>query len=98
MIGTDSFFAQTIGNIIVVIGKSRPSIELPFIFQTLPASELVIDIERLKAAPKKPSSWYRPQIERKGSGPHSIEERDYLQVGRHEQPNQVEQEDKWAKR
>jgi NADH-quinone oxidoreductase subunit I len=61
-------------------------------------SDLVIDVERLKAAPKKPSTWYRPQIERQKFDPHSIEERDYLQVGRHERPSDDRQEEKWAKR
>lgn len=61
-------------------------------------SDLVIDVERLKAAPKKPSTWYRPQIERQKFDPRSIEERDYLQVGRHERPSDDLQEEKWAKR
>jgi formate hydrogenlyase subunit 6/NADH:ubiquinone oxidoreductase subunit I len=65
---------------------------------TYQRSELVIDIDRLKAAPKKPSTWYRPQIERQGFDPRSIEERNYLQVGRHERPTEDEQEDKWANR
>lgn len=61
-------------------------------------SELVIDVERLKAAPKKPSTWYRPQIEAQKFDPRSVEDRDYLQVGRHERPSERHQEESWARR
>ena len=60
--------------------------------------QLVLDVEQLKAAPKKPSTWYRPQIEGQKFDPRSVEERDYLQVGRHERPNERQQEENWAKR
>ncbi len=61
-------------------------------------SQLVIDVEQLKSAPKKPSTWYRPQIESQKFDPRSVEERDYLQVGRHERPTENQQEENWAKR
>lgn len=61
-------------------------------------SELVIDVEQLKAAPKKPSTWYRPQIESQKFDPRSVEERDYLQVGRHERPSDGQQEESWSRR
>lgn len=61
-------------------------------------SELVIDVEQLKSAPKKPSTWYRPQIESQKFDPRSIEERDYLQVGRHERPSDGQQEESWSRR
>ena len=61
-------------------------------------SELVIDVEQLQAAPKKPSTWYRPQIESQKFDPRSVEERDYLQVGRHERPSDGQQEESWSRR
>ena len=39
-------------------------------------NDLVIDIERLKAAPKKPSTWYRPQIESQNFDPQSGDTRE----------------------
>ena len=61
-------------------------------------NDLVIDIERLKAAPKKPSTWYRPQIESQNFDPQSGDTREYLDVGRHERPSQDQQVDRWANR
>jgi NADH-quinone oxidoreductase subunit I len=60
--------------------------------------ELVFDIDRLKAAPKRPSTWFRPQLENKGYDPFSDGELDWNEVGRHERPTLNEQEDRWAKR
>ena len=60
--------------------------------------DLVIDVERLKAAPKKPSTWYRPQIESQNFDPQSDDMREYLDVGRHERPSQYQQVDRLAKR
>ena len=60
--------------------------------------DLVIDVERLKAAPKKPSTWYRPQIESQNFDPQSGDTREYLDVGRHERPSQDQQVDRWANR
>ena len=31
---------------------------------------LVIDVERLRSAEKRPSTWFRPQLERRGYDPH----------------------------
>ena len=59
-------------------------------------NDLVIDIERLKAAPKKPSTWYRPQIESQNFDPQSGDTREYLDVGRHERPSQDQQVERWA--
>ena len=61
-------------------------------------NDLVIDIERLKAAPKKPSTWYRPQIESQNFDPQSGDTREYLDGGRHERPSQDQQVDRWANR
>ena len=60
--------------------------------------ELVIDVDRLKAAPKRPSAWFRPQFEAKGYDPFSGDELSWRDAGRHEQPTLEEQEDRWAKR
>ena len=61
-------------------------------------SELVIDVDRLRRAPKRPSTWFRPQLEGKGYDPASGEELGWRDVGRHEQPSLKDQEDRWAKR
>ena len=61
-------------------------------------NDLIIDVERLKAAPKKPSTWYRPQIESQNFDPQSGDTREYLDVGRHERPSQDQQVDRWANR
>lgn len=60
--------------------------------------ELVIDVARLKRAPKRPSTWFRPQLEAKGYNPFSGGELNWREVGRHEQPTLKDQEDRWAKR
>ena len=60
--------------------------------------ELVIDVERLRRAPKRPSTWFRPQLEDMGYDPASGEELEWRDVGRHEQPSLKEQEDRWATR
>ena len=60
--------------------------------------ELVIDIGGLRKAPKRPSTWFRPQLESMGYDPVSGEELDWRQAGRHGQPTTAEQENKWAKR
>ena len=61
-------------------------------------SDLVIDIDRLRAAPKKPSNWFRPQLEAKGYNPFKGQVLDWREAGRHEKPSQTEQEVRWAKR
>ncbi len=61
-------------------------------------SDLVIDIDRLKSAPKRPSTWFRPQLEDKGYDPQTGSELGWRDVGRHEQPTLTEQQDRWSKR
>lgn len=61
-------------------------------------SDLVITVDRLRAAPKRPSAWFRPQIEAKKYNPHKGEEASSKDVGRHEQPSPDTLKDKWAKR
>lgn len=60
--------------------------------------DLVIDVEQLRAAPKKPSNWFRPQLESKKYTPLDGEEVMWDHVGRHEKPSLSQQEDRWAKR
>ena len=47
---------------------------------------------------KKPSTWYRPQIEGKGYDPHRSGEASWREVGRHERPTVDEQEQRWVNR
>ncbi|MBM3933750.1 MAG: 4Fe-4S dicluster domain-containing protein [SAR202 cluster bacterium] len=61
-------------------------------------SGLVIDVNRLRTQPKRPSNWFRPQLEAKDYNPHSGKEATYVDVGRHEKPSEQKQEVKWAKR
>ncbi len=60
--------------------------------------DLVIDVERLKQAPKHPSTWYRPQLEGKQYQPMEGEDASWREVGRHEQPSEHDLEERWAKR
>jgi NADH-quinone oxidoreductase subunit I len=59
---------------------------------------LVIDVDRLRSAPKRPSNWFRPQLEAKGYSPSEGKELSWQEVGRHEQPTDVDQTERWAKR
>ena len=60
--------------------------------------QLVIDVEGLRKAPKRPSTWFRPQLESRGYDPFQGEELGWRDAGRHEQPTTAEQEERWAKR
>ena len=60
--------------------------------------DLVIDVDRLRAAPKHPSTWFRPQLEAKGYSPLQGKEASWRDVGRHQQPTLDEQQERWAKR
>jgi len=60
---------------------------------------LIIDKQRLNSQPKKPSTWFRPQISRdKEYHPHADQEIDWNEAGRHEKPSLEQQEEQWAKR
>jgi len=64
-------------------------------------ADLVINKERLMKAPKRPSTWFRPQLAAAHFDPHKAKEGqdvEWSDAGRHEQPTLEEQEDKWAKR
>ena len=60
--------------------------------------DLVMTVERLRAAPKRPSTWFRPQLESKGYRPLDGDEATSRDVGRHEQPTRRGLEERWAKR
>jgi NADH-quinone oxidoreductase subunit I len=60
--------------------------------------ELVVTVDRLRAAPKRPSTWFRPQLEAKGYRPAEDKEATWKDVGHHEEPSMGELEKRWAKR
>ncbi len=60
--------------------------------------DLVIDKQRLNESPKRPSTWFRPQIENKGFDPQSDSVLKWSEAGRHEKPDVAHQEEKWVKR
>ena len=61
-------------------------------------AELVVDVDRLRDAPKRPSNWFRPQLESKKYDPQDRRDASSDDVGRHEQPSLKDQEERWAKR
>ena len=61
-------------------------------------SDLVIDLDQLRQAPKRPSAWFRPQLEAKEYEPRGAEEAAWHEAGRHEQPTEGELEERWAGR
>ncbi len=60
--------------------------------------DLVISIDRLRQAPKRPSNWFRPQMEKRKYNALKGEELSSRDAGRHEQPTVQELEERWAKR
>jgi NADH-quinone oxidoreductase subunit I len=65
---------------------------------TYKREELVIDIDRLRKSPKKPSAWFRPQLEEKSYDPGIGRDVGWTEAGRHESPTSDDQATKWAKR
>ncbi|MDP6454639.1 MAG: 4Fe-4S binding protein [SAR202 cluster bacterium] len=67
---------------------------------TYSRADLVINVDRLKASPKKPSQWFRPQLTSQGYNPLVTDgqEASWRDVHRHEKPSQSDQEDKWGQR
>ena len=61
-------------------------------------TNLVITIDQLRDAPKRPSTWFRPQLEERGYDPFEGKEATWKDVGRHEQPSKNELEERWANR
>jgi len=61
-------------------------------------SNLVININKLKSAEKKPSTWFRPQLVKQGHDPITGDTADWKKVGRHQKPSLDDQSERWAKR
>ncbi|MCI0439698.1 MAG: 4Fe-4S binding protein [Chloroflexi bacterium] len=61
-------------------------------------TELVIDVNRLRTQPKRPSTWFRPQLEAKGYNPFQGKEVTWVEIGRHEQPTYEQLEERWSER
>ena len=60
--------------------------------------QLVIGLQRLRSALKRPSTWYRPQLESDQYSPSEGRQASWKDVGRHEMPTDDELEDRWANR
>ena len=60
--------------------------------------DLVIDIERLKEQPKKPSTWFRPQLQPIGEDSEEDPEVEWNDAGRHEQPTEENLVRKWGRK
>jgi NADH-quinone oxidoreductase subunit I len=58
--------------------------------------ELIITKEELFAAPKQPSSFYRPQFEENGFDPFKEKIEDFHDAGRHERPSDEDLKRKWV--
>jgi NADH-quinone oxidoreductase subunit I len=61
-------------------------------------SELVLDVNYLRQAPKRPSTWFRPQLQDRSYRPQESGEAAWREVGRHERPTEDEQRKRWAER
>jgi hypothetical protein len=61
-------------------------------------NDLVIDVERLKKAEKKPSTWFRPQLEQKDDYSPFDEEIAWDKVGRHQKPSKKDLKNKWIRK
>lgn len=60
--------------------------------------DLVIDVDQLKAAPKRPSQWFRPQLTSQEYNPLTGEEASWRDVHRHEKPSLSDQTSTWGQR
>ena len=59
-------------------------------------TDLVVPMEELRDAPKRPSTWFRPQLEAMGYDPQERRLDTWRSVGRHEQPSEEELKTKWV--
>ena len=59
-------------------------------------SDLVIPIDELRSAEKRPSTWFRPQMEHSSYEPREKEIDDHYDVGRHEKPSKEEMTERWV--
>ena len=53
-------------------------------------------MDQLRASEKKPSTWFRPQIENSSYKPRNEEIEDSHDVGRHEKPSKEELTERWV--
>ena len=60
--------------------------------------DLVVSVDMLRAAPQRPSTWFRPQMEGARYKPQTGKSRSWREVGRHVRPTGQELEERWAKR
>ena len=58
--------------------------------------DLVISIDELRSAEKRPSTWFRPQIENSSYKQRNEEIEDSHDVGRHEKPSKEELTERWV--
>lgn len=61
-------------------------------------ADLVINVDQLKASPKRPSQWFRPQLTSQGYNPLSGQQASSKEVHRHEKPSVTDQEHTWGQR
>ena len=61
-------------------------------------NKLVISKDELNNSLKKPSSWYRPQLEERNFNPFDSDIDDHYEAGRHEKPEDKEMKNKWVDR
>ncbi|MBI4234120.1 MAG: NADH-quinone oxidoreductase subunit I [Chloroflexi bacterium] len=59
-------------------------------------AELVIHVEELKQAPKRPSTWFRPQLEAKGYSPFTGPTLGWQDVGRQVAPDEQQMKQRWV--
>lgn len=59
---------------------------------------LVITVDQLKTNLKRPSSWFRPQLEEQGFNPLKGALPEHDKAGRHEMPSRDRLTDSWVKR
>ena len=58
--------------------------------------ELIVTLDELHAAEKKPSSFYRPQFEENAFDPYTETVDDHYDAGRHERPSDEDLKKKWV--
>ncbi|MEX0762291.1 MAG: 4Fe-4S binding protein [Dehalococcoidia bacterium] len=57
---------------------------------------LVITVDELRDNMKRPSSWFRPQMEERGYNPYKETLDNHYRAGRHEQPTAEELKERWV--
>lgn len=60
--------------------------------------DLVISKSELNESAKRPSTWFRPQMEERGADPFSKPTDDHYKAGRHEKPSDEYLKDTWVDR